>query len=114
MYHCSQHSVRIFVHSAFSTLYVFSIFYVFYEQYLTIVHDTVTNLAICMSAILVVTFILLGFDLYSAIMVFMTICMILCDLFGLMYLWDISLNAVSLVNLIMVSAACLHYAVQPP
>ena len=86
----------------------------FYEQYLTIVHDTVTNLAICMSAILVVTFILLGFDLYSAIMVFMTICMILCDLFGLMYLWDISLNAVSLVNLIMVSAACLNYTVQPP
>ncbi|KAK7091360.1 NPC intracellular cholesterol transporter 1-like [Littorina saxatilis] len=82
-------------------VFPYSIFYVFYEQYLTIVHDTIVNLSICMSAILVVTFILMGCDLYSAVMVFITICMILCDLFGLMYLWDISLNAVSLVNLIM-------------
>ena len=92
----------------------FSIFYVFYEQYLTIVHDSITNLAICLSAILVVTFILLGCDLYSAIMVILTICMILCDLFGLMYLWDISLNALSLVNLIMVSATCSGNTMQLP
>ena len=78
-------------------------FYVFYEQYLSIVSDAVTNLSICMSAIFVVTFILMGFNIYSAIMVVITICMIVGDLLGLMYLWDISLNAVSLVNLIMVS-----------
>lgn len=84
------------------SFYGCSIFYVFYEQYLTIVKDTLLNLGICLGAILVVTFVLLGFDLYSAVMVFITICMIITDLLGLMYLWDISLNAVSLVNLIMV------------
>lgn len=82
-------------------VFPYSVFYVFYEQYLTIVHDTIINLIICLSAILVVTFILMGCDFYSAVMVFLTICMIICDLLGLMYLWDISLNAVSLVNLIM-------------
>lgn len=82
-------------------VFPYSIFYVFYEQYLTIVKDTLLNLGICLGAILVVTFVLLGFDLYSAVMVFITICMIITDLLGLMYLWDISLNAVSLVNLIM-------------
>ncbi|XP_076437724.1 NPC intracellular cholesterol transporter 1-like [Babylonia areolata] len=82
-------------------VFAYSIFYVFYEQYLTIVHDTVVNLAICLSAILVVTFTLLGCDLHSALLVIVTIGMILGDLLGLMYFWDISLNAVSLVNLIM-------------
>ncbi|KAK7485656.1 hypothetical protein BaRGS_00023105, partial [Batillaria attramentaria] len=82
-------------------VFPYSIFYVFYEQYLTIVDDTLRNLGVCLAAILVVTFVLLGCDLYSALMVFVTICMIICDLLGLMYLWDISLNAVSLVNLIM-------------
>ncbi|KAL8625091.1 hypothetical protein ACOMHN_030726 [Nucella lapillus] len=82
-------------------VFPYSVFYVFYEQYLTIVHDTIINLSICLLAILVVTFVLMGCDLYSAVMVFVTICMIICNLMGLMYLWDISLNAVSLVNLIM-------------
>lgn len=87
--------------TALDEVFPYSVFYVFYEQYLTVVHDTIRNLGICLGAILVVTFVLLGCDLYSAVMVFITICMIVCDLLGLMYLWDISLNAVSLVNLIM-------------
>ncbi|KAL8568619.1 hypothetical protein ACOMHN_032275 [Nucella lapillus] len=82
-------------------VFPYSVFYVFYEQYLTIVQDTVVNLAICLSAILAVTFVLLGCDLHSALLVIVTLCMILADLLGLMYFWGISLNAVSLVNLIM-------------
>ncbi|CAG2181898.1 unnamed protein product, partial [Oppiella nova] len=38
-------------------VYPYSIFYVFYEQYLTIWKDTVVNLVIALSAIFVVTFI---------------------------------------------------------
>ncbi|XP_076457250.1 NPC intracellular cholesterol transporter 1-like [Babylonia areolata] len=82
-------------------VFPYSVFYVFYEQYLTIVDDTMKNLGICLAAIFVVTFVLLGCDLYSAAMVVLTICMILCNLLGLMFQWNISLNAVSLVNLIM-------------
>lgn len=78
-------------------------FYVFYEQYLTIVYDTTLNLCVSLSAIFVVTTVLLGFELWSAVLVCLTIAMILVNMFGVMWLWGISLNAVSLVNLVMVS-----------
>lgn len=77
-------------------------FYVFYEQYLTIAYDTALNLGVSLAAIFVVTAVLLGFELWSALMVSITIAMILINMFGVMWLWNISLNAVSLVNLVMV------------
>lgn len=80
-----------------------SVFYVFYEQYLTIAHDTALNLVVSLTAIFVVSTVLLGFELWSAVMVSLTIAMILVNMFGVMWLWGISLNAVSLVNLVMVS-----------
>lgn len=78
-------------------------FYVFYEQYLTIAHDTAFNLGVSLAAIFVVSTVLLGFELCSAVFVSLTIAMILVNMFGVMWLWGISLNAVSLVNLVMVS-----------
>jgi Niemann-Pick C1 protein len=83
-------------------VFPYSIFYVYYEQYLTMWRDVLVSLSISISAVFVVTFILLGLDIHSAVVVLITIIMILVDLFGLMYLWDITLNAVSLVNLVMV------------
>uniref|UniRef100_A0A673B8K7 SSD domain-containing protein n=1 Tax=Sphaeramia orbicularis TaxID=375764 RepID=A0A673B8K7_9TELE len=82
-------------------VFAYSIFYVFYEQYLTIVHDTALNLGVSVGAIFVVTTVLLGFELWSAVIVCITIAMILVNMFGVMWLWGISLNAVSLVNLVM-------------
>lgn len=48
-----------------------------------------------------VTFLLMGFNLSIAAIVTFTVAMIVTNLLGLMYLWDISLNAISLVNLVM-------------
>lgn len=82
-------------------------FYVFYEQYLTIVEDTVFNLCVSLGAIFLVTVVLLGCELWSAVIMCVTIAMILVNMFGVMWLWGISLNAVSLVNLVMVSPGSL-------
>lgn len=83
-------------------VFPYSIFYVYYEQYLTMWRDVLVSLSISIAAIFVVTFILLGLDIHSSFVVLITIVMIVIDLFGVMYLWDITLNAVSLVNLVMV------------
>lgn len=85
-----------------------SVFYVFYEQYLTIAHDTIFNLCMSLGSIFIVSAVLLGFELWSAVLVSLTIAMILINMFGVMWLWDISLNAVSLVNLVMVSSHQTH------
>lgn len=84
-------------------IYLFSIFYVYYEQYLDITKDAVISLSLSIGEIFVVTLLLMGLDFHSAIIMVFTILMILQDLLGLMAYWDISMNAVSLVNLVMVS-----------
>ncbi|XP_030383524.1 NPC intracellular cholesterol transporter 1 [Scaptodrosophila lebanonensis] len=82
-------------------VFPYSVFYVFYEQYLTMWADTLQSMGISVLSIFIVTFILMGFDIHSALVVSITITMIVINLSGLMYYWDISLNAVSLVNLVM-------------
>lgn len=56
-------------------------------------------------AIFLVTFVLLGFNLSIALIVTFTVSIIIVNLLGLMYVWNITLNAVSLVNLVMVCYA---------
>ena len=82
-------------------IFPYSVFYVFYEQYLTMWRDTLQSLAISLAAIFLVTFILMGFDLVSSCINLFIIILIVLNLGGLMYWWDITLNAVSLVNLVM-------------
>lgn len=82
-------------------IFPYSVFYVFYEQYLTMWPDTIQSMGYSVLAIFIVTYILMGFDIHSSIVVIITISMIVINIGGLMYFWNISLNAVSLVNLVM-------------
>jgi Niemann-Pick C1 protein len=97
-----------------NNVFAYSVFYVFYEQYLTIIHDSYQNLGLSSGAIFLMTFVLLGFDLWTAVIIIITIGMILTNMLGMMYLWDISLNAISLVNLVMTLGIsvefCAHIA----
>lgn len=88
--------------SATVEVFPYSVFYVFYEQYLTMWSDTLYSIGISLLAIYVVTFFLMGLDIFSSIVVIITITMIVVNIGGLMYWWHITLNAVSLVNLVMV------------
>ena len=56
-----------------------------------------------LGTVFLMTFFLIGFKLWSTVLATITVIMFLIDLMGLMYLWDISLNALSLVNLCAVS-----------
>jgi len=82
-------------------VFAYSVFYVFYEQYLTVVNLAALDIGLCIAAIYIISFVLLGFDFYAAFLIVLTILFIIIDMFGLMYLWDIPLNAVSVVNLVM-------------
>ncbi|XP_076281170.1 NPC intracellular cholesterol transporter 1 homolog 1b [Lasioglossum baleicum] len=83
------------------TVFPYSVFYVYYEQYLTIWIEAVSSLGLSLFVIFLVTIILTGFSLFSALMVVLTVMMIIVNIGGLMYWWQIELNAVSLVNLVM-------------
>lgn len=90
-------------------IFPYSVFYVFYEQYLTMWHDTLTNIGYSLLAIFVVTFFIMGLDIYSAFVIILTILMIIVNLGGLMYWWNITLNAVSLVNLVMAVGIAVEF-----
>ncbi|XP_044740740.1 NPC intracellular cholesterol transporter 1 isoform X2 [Chrysoperla carnea] len=90
-------------------VFPYSVFYVFYEQYLTMWPDALSSLGISLGAIFVVTFLLMGFDFFSSLTVLVTITMIVVNLGGLMYFWNISMNAVSLVNLVMAVGIAVEF-----
>jgi Niemann-Pick C1 protein len=81
-------------------VFPYSSFYIFFDQYATIVRLTATLLGAAVGMILVVSSILLG-SLRTGIVVTLTVVMIVVDIIGTMALFNVSLNAVSLVNLII-------------
>ncbi|XP_075233527.1 NPC intracellular cholesterol transporter 1 homolog 1b-like isoform X2 [Lycorma delicatula] len=82
-------------------VFAYSIFYVFYEQYLDIWSDTLKSLGLSLLAAFIVSFLLTGLDIVSSLITIGTVCMITVNIASLMYWWNISLNAISLLNLIV-------------
>lgn len=82
-------------------IFPYSIFYVYYEQYLYMVEDVTFSLCISLVAVYLVMLLLTGLDVWTSTIVLVTIIMILVNMMGMMYWWNIELNAVSLVNLVM-------------
>uniref|UniRef100_A0A672MMM3 NPC1 like intracellular cholesterol transporter 1 n=1 Tax=Sinocyclocheilus grahami TaxID=75366 RepID=A0A672MMM3_SINGR len=80
--------------------YIIYVTYVYYEQYLTIVNEGLFNIGVCLLPTFVVCCILLGMDLRSGFLNLLTIVMITVDTVGVMTLWGIDFNAVSLINLV--------------
>nr|BDE77039.1 Niemann-Pick C1-like protein 1 [Xenotoca eiseni] len=81
-------------------VFPYTITYVFYEQYLTIVKEGLFNISLCLLPTFVVCCLLLGMDLLSGLLNLLTIIMIVVDTVGVMTLWSIDFNAVALINLV--------------
>lgn len=88
-------------------IFAFSPFYVYFVQYETIVQLTFILLGIACGIIWVLSTLLLG-SFRSATVLLVTIISIMINIGGLLSLWSISLNAVTLVNLII----CVGIAVE--
>ena len=82
------------------SVFPYSKFYIFFEQYATIVNLTGTLLGSAFLLILIISSILLG-SLATGIVVTLTVIMIVADVIGTMALANVSLNAISLVNLVI-------------
>lgn len=88
-------------------VFPYSVFYVFFDQYTTIVGLTAGLLCAAVGIIFIVSSLLLGSVLTGAA-VAITVCMTIVDIIGAMAVFNVSLNAVSLVNLII----CVGIAVE--
>jgi len=81
-------------------VFPYSVFYIFFDQYSTIVRLTATLLGSALAMILVISSILLG-SVRTGAVVTATVIMIVTDIIGTMALFHVSLNALSLVNLVI-------------
>ncbi|KAH8549450.1 putative Niemann-pick type C-related protein 1 [Umbelopsis sp. PMI_123] len=88
-------------------VFPYSFFYVFFEQYTYIVSMATQILGLAVGSIFIVTSAILG-SLRSGLIVMAIVIMILVNVIGIMILWGVSLNAVSLVNLVI----CLGISVE--
>ncbi|PWW80754.1 multidrug efflux transporter AcrB transmembrane domain-containing protein [Tuber magnatum] len=87
-------------HKSGLEVFPYSKFYIFFDQYSSIVGLTEALLLAALACIFLVSSILLG-SAQTGLVVSATVLMIVVDILGIMALWGVSLNAVSLVNLVI-------------
>ncbi|KAF3917882.1 hypothetical protein ABW20_dc0107538 [Dactylellina cionopaga] len=81
-------------------VFPYSSFYIFFDQYTTIVELTQKLLAGAILSVFIISSVLLG-SFMTGLAVSITVTMIVVDVIGVMALWGVSLNAVTLVNLVI-------------
>ncbi|KAL9358253.1 hypothetical protein Peur_051506 [Populus x canadensis] len=81
-------------------IFPYSVFYMFFEQYLDIWRTALINLAIAIGAVFVVCLVITC-SLWNSAIILLVLAMIVVDLMGVMAILNIQLNAVSVVNLVM-------------
>ena len=94
-------------------VFPYSKFYIFFDQYLSIVHLSAALVGSALAAIFALSSVLLG-SITTALVVTCTVLMTVVDILGTMAVANVSLNAVSLVNLVICTGIafefCAHIA----
>ena len=83
--------------------------FIFFEQYAITSRETIRNLIIAALTVFVITSPFLV-DCTVAILVLFNFAALICELFGLMVIWDVSLNVVSMINLVMAIGFAVDYS----
>jgi predicted RND superfamily exporter protein len=81
----------------------------FLEQYSIIITETIRNLAVASLAIMIITSPFLV-DPIVTLLVFLGFVSLILELFGLMFIWGVSLNSISMINLVMAIGFSVDYS----
>jgi Niemann-Pick C1 protein len=91
-------------------IFPYSVWYVYFEQYLNIRSIAVMDISLALGSVFVVTLILLG-NPWMSILITTIVLMVTVNLLGVMDWLNISLNAVSVVNLVMCVGISVEFCV---
>uniref|UniRef100_A0A6B2KWP2 SSD domain-containing protein n=1 Tax=Arcella intermedia TaxID=1963864 RepID=A0A6B2KWP2_9EUKA len=91
-------------------IFPYSVFHIFFEQYLYIENVTIMTIGLAASAIFLVTLLTVG-NLSLSFIILLVVAMIEIDLLGIMAIWGVELNAVSAVNLVMAIGISVEFCV---
>ncbi|GAB2289299.1 NPC intracellular cholesterol transporter 1 [Dionaea muscipula] len=91
-------------------IFPYSVFYMFFEQYLDIWKTALISLAVATGAVFIVCLVI-TFSLWSSLIILLVLAMIVIDLMGVVAILDIQLNAISVVNLVMSVGIAVEFCV---
>ncbi|KAK9928380.1 hypothetical protein M0R45_025517 [Rubus argutus] len=91
-------------------IFPYSVFYMFFEQYLDIWRTALMSLSIAIGAVFLVCLVITC-SLWSSAIILLVLTMIVVDLMGVMAILHIQLNAVSVVNLVMSVGISVEFCV---
>ncbi|KAG9443097.1 hypothetical protein H6P81_018951 [Aristolochia fimbriata] len=91
-------------------IFPYSVFYIFFEQYLSIWKSALINLGLALGAVFIVCLVITC-SLWTSAIILLVLAMIVVDLLGVMAILDIQLNAVSVVNLVMSIGIAVEFCV---
>ncbi|KAH0684970.1 hypothetical protein KY285_022517 [Solanum tuberosum] len=91
-------------------VFPYAVFYMFFEQYLSIWRTALINLAIAIGAVFIVCLIITC-SFWTSAIILLVLTMIVLDLMGVMAILNIQLNAVSVVNLVMAVGIAVEFCV---
>lgn len=86
----------------------FTFAYIFITQFKIIYQELLVNFSCCLAAVAAMSFVFIG-DLKSIAMFCLIIVMIDIDLIGGMYLWNVYLSSITLINLVMAVGLVVDY-----
>ncbi|KAF0891217.1 hypothetical protein E2562_009398 [Oryza meyeriana var. granulata] len=91
-------------------IFPYSVFYIFFEQYLGVWKTAIMNICVCLGTVFIVCFIVTS-SLWASIIILIVLAMIVLDLMGVMAILGIQLNAISVVNLVMSIGIAVEFCV---
>lgn len=92
--------LRITADKCNKSLLVYHPSFIYYDQYTVIVENTIQTIVIAAIVMLVISLLLIP-SLISAVLVAFSICSVVVGLCGFMTLWDVNLDSISMINLVM-------------
>ena len=84
--------------------------FIFFEQYVQVLRSTLQTVGIALAVMIIITTIFMPQPVLI-FFVFLTMVMILVGVFGFMYYWDLTLNSVTMVHLVMVVGFSVDFSV---
>ena len=88
---------------------IYSPMFIFIEQYVEVKPNTIQNLSIAVISMLIVSLLLIPHPVVS-VFIILSIASICCGVVGYMALWEVSLDTVSMINIVMCIGFCVDFS----